>query len=274
MIVTPAWLAERLADPQVVVIHVSHDDFAAGHVPGARDLPYDDIVTRTGGLSAELPAADQLRERFAQLGVSDRTTVVVYAHQAPMATRVLFSLAYIGHERIAYLDGGLERWREEGREVTRGADASSSASASTSAARGALTLRTNTNVVADAEWIQSRLGNSQLAWLDTRTTGEYVGSGNRSGMPSAGHLAGAVQLEWQDLFEDRSVRLKPRAELEAIYRERVGSATEVVTYCWVGYRASATWFIARALGYEARMYDGSYQDWQARALPTRGGSTP
>ena len=48
----------------------------------------------------------------------------------------------------------------------------------------------------------------------------------------------------------------------------------VVTYCWVGYRASATYLVARYLGYPARMYDGSYQDWSQRKLPVRGGAAP
>jgi thiosulfate/3-mercaptopyruvate sulfurtransferase len=69
-------------------------------------------------------------------------------------------------------------------------------------------------------------------------------------------------------------RLKPRAELEALFRERAAPGDTVITYCWVGYRASATWFVARALGYRAMMYDGSYQDWQQRGLPVRAGSAP
>jgi thiosulfate/3-mercaptopyruvate sulfurtransferase len=70
------------------------------------------------------------------------------------------------------------------------------------------------------------------------------------------------------------VRLKPRAELERLYAERVKAGDSVVTYCWIGYRGSATWFVAHYLGYEARLYDGSYQDWSQRTLPTRPGATP
>jgi thiosulfate/3-mercaptopyruvate sulfurtransferase len=89
-----------------------------------------------------------------------------------------------------------------------------------------------------------------------------------------GHLAGARQLQWEELFADGATQLKPRAELERLFAERVRPGDAVVTYCWVGYRASATWFIAQWLGYDARLYDGSYQDWSQRALPTRAGTTP
>lgn len=264
-VVDPSWLSARLADRTVVVLHVAMDHDGPEQIPGARSLPYDALVTRRGSLGSELPAPDDLRRTFEALGVSDASTVVVYAHEAPMATRALFSLAYLGVRDIAYLDGGLERWRAEGHPVAR---------AGAAPARGRITTPVNDAVVADAAYIQTRLGTSGIAFLDTRTTGEYVGTGNRSGMPSAGHLAGAHQLEWQSLFSDGSTRLKPRAELEAMFRERVMPGDSVVTYCWVGYRASATWFIARVLGFEARMYDGSYQDWSQRALPTRGGASP
>jgi len=262
LVVTPAWLVARLADPAVVVLHINHDDYATGHVPGARNLEYGTIVARRGSVSSELPDVEQARRTFEALGISDGSTVVVYAHQAPMATRVLFTLAYLGVERIAYLDGGLTRWRAEGHPL-------STAAPTITPGRITAGAGGDSTVVATADWITPRLSKAGLSLIDTRTDGEYNGTGNRSGMPSEGHLAAARQLEWEDLFTDRSTTLKPRAELERMYAERVTPGDTVVTYCWVGYRASATWFIARYLGYDARMYDGSYQDWSQRGLPTR-----
>jgi thiosulfate/3-mercaptopyruvate sulfurtransferase len=264
-IVTPTWLAARLNDPTVIVLHLGHDDYAAGHVPGARELDYSQLVASRDGLGSELPDANVLRERLEAFGISDNSTVVVYAHEAPMATRALFSLAYIGIEKIAYLDGGFERWRAEGQPVSREVPR---------VTRGRITRTIDTSILATHDILTARIGQPGTSFVDTRTDGEYNGTGNRSGMPSAGHLAGAKQLEWQDLFADGMSRLKPRAALEALFRERVTPGDTVITYCWVGYRASATWFIARALGYRAMMYDGSYQDWRQRGLPTKAGTTP
>lgn len=265
-VVDAAWLAPRLADPALVVLHVDHQgDYAGGHLPGARVVDYGRLVTRRGTLSSELPDLDAARTAFEALGVSDGSTVVVYAHEAPMAMRTLFTLAVLGVERIAYLDGGLEAWRTAGHPVSR---------ETPPVTPGRLTARPPAPLIATADWILPRLGTRGLALIDTRTDGEYLGTGNRSGMPSAGHLAGARQLEWQHLFRDGRATLKPRAELEALFRERAAPGDTVVTYCWVGYRASATWFVARWLGYDARMYDGSYQDWSQRQLPTRGGAAP
>lgn len=74
------------------------------------------------------------------------------------------------------------------------------------------------------------------------------------------------------MFSDGMTLLKPRAELERLFGARAAAGDTVVIYCWVGYRASATWFVAKYLGYDARMYDGSYQDWSQRALPTKSGA--
>jgi thiosulfate/3-mercaptopyruvate sulfurtransferase len=266
-VVSTEWLAQRQSDPTVVLLHVTSDsEYAAGHIPGARELRYRDLVVARDGLRSELPEASALARSFEALGVSDNVTVVLYAAEAPMATRALFSLAAIGHARAAYLDGGLPQWVAEGRAISK--------DPAVAAAPGTLRVTTHPELVADAALIQSRIG-AATSFIDTRTDGEYNGTGNRSGMPSAGHIAGARQLEWEQLFEAANpLKLKPRAELEALFAERVPKGNDVVTYCWVGYRASATWFVARMLGYTTRLYDGSYQDWQLRKLPVTAGTTP
>lgn len=265
LVVSSSWLAEHLSDPAVIVVHVDRNDYANGHIPGARAVPYSALTVRRGAVTTELPDPDSLRTLFASLGISDASHVVVYGHEAPMATRMLYTLAYLGHAKYSLLDGGLEQWKAEHRHVTQAVPV---------IARGVMSPRTLRPVVADADWVRARLGSPGLALIDTRSVGEYNGRNNGSGMPSAGHLAGAQHLEWEQLFADGSVRLKPRAELERLYAERVKPGDTVVTYCWVGYRGSATWFVAQYLGYEARLYDGSYQDWSQRALPSRPGATP
>lgn len=267
MVVSTAWLASHLDDPKVVVIEVTLSDSArTAAIPGSRKLWYRRMVVVRDSISTELPPADSLASLLAGLGISDDSRVVVYAPEAPMATRLLMTLDYLGHQRFSYLDGGLAKWRAERRPVV---------STEPSVVRGTFTPHPRTDLVVTADWITPRLGKSGLALIDTRTTGEYNGTGNRSGMPSAGHLAGARQLEWEWLFTGAdSLQLKPRSELLALYKERSKASDTVVTYCWVGYRASATYFVARWLGLNAHFYDGSYQDWQRRRLPTVAGEKP
>ncbi|HEY5061117.1 MAG TPA: sulfurtransferase [Gemmatimonadaceae bacterium] len=270
-VVTPAWLAAHLKDPSVVVLAVVYremgDDkaYADAHIPGARAIDGAQFGTKRDVLDLELPPAEELRARFEALGISDSTRVVVYASNPPAATRLLFTLDYLGHTKFSLLDGGIKRWVAEGRPVTRDIP---------SVNRGHLTSRPQPGVVATADWIQAHPGNRGLSLIDTRSDGEYLGTGERHGMPSEGHLAGAHQLEWQALFTDADGNLKDKAELQKLYADRVRGGDTVVTYCWIGYRGSATYFVARYLGYPTKLYDGSYQDWLARKLPVRAGSAP
>jgi thiosulfate/3-mercaptopyruvate sulfurtransferase len=111
-------------------------------------------------------------------------------------------------------------------------------------------------------------GQPGVALIDTRTDGEYVGAGERHGMPSEGHIAGAKQLQWEQLFADpASGRFLESAGLRQLYAARIKPGDTVVTYCFVGMRASVTYLAARAIGLVAKMYDGSYQDWSQRHLP-------
>ena len=276
IIVSTAWLASHLNDPDLVVLHVSMGmmgdaPFAAGHIPGARELSYDAIAIDKDGLGSEMPSVDSLRAAFEAVGVSDRSHVVVYyASEAPSAARVVMALDYLGHERVSFLDGGLPRWRAEKRPL---------ATAVTPVVRGVLHAQPRESVIATAPWIQSRIGKPGIALIDTRTDGEYLGSGMRHGMPSEGHLAGARQLQWQQLFQGDSgsahgAPLKTRAELAKLYADRMHSGDTVVTYCWVGYRASTTYLAARALGLPVKLYDGSYEDWARRKLPLHKGAAP
>lgn len=267
MAVTTEWLAAHLADPSLVIVEVVMEPGKRGaHIPGSRELFYRHMTISRDGLSTELPSPDSLKALFEGLGISTGSRVVVYAHEAPMATRLLMTLDWLGHRRIAYLDGGMTKWTAEGRATS---------SVEPVKARGAISIAPRTDMIATAEWLTPRIGKPGVSLIDTRTDGEYNGTGNRSGMPSAGHLDGARQLQWESLFdESNGLLLKDRATLQRMYDERVRPGDTVVTYCWVGYRASATWFAARLLGLNAKFYDGSYQDWQARKLPTKMGEAP
>jgi thiosulfate/3-mercaptopyruvate sulfurtransferase len=268
MIVSPAWLATHLTDPSVVVVDIEHEPgaYATGHIPGARFLSYMDLIVSRGGISTELPSVDSLRAVLERAGVSSGSHVVVYSSLAPMAARAFFTLDYLGNVRVSFLDGGLTSWQRAGHTVT---------TAVASVRRGSFTPHPRPDAVVDAAWVQAHTGTRGVALIDTRTDGEYAGAGERHGMPSAGHVAGARQLQWEQLFSNaRASELLPRSELAKLYAARATSGDTVVTYCYVGYRASVTYMVARLLGYPTRLYDGSYEDWSQRRLPVVSGISP
>jgi len=261
LLVSADELAALLKDPTVVVVAVdsSVDNFTAGHIPGARLVLYHDIAPDIGGLQSELPPVETLRRVLANAGISDRSNVIIYGSTIA-ATRMFFTLDYFGHPNARVLNGGLAAWKARGGPI----EVSPPSTATTSS----LTPKPQPDRVVSADWIKERLSTPKIKLLDARPDPEYTGSdGGMGGMHVVGHLPDARQLVWNTLLDATGTFL-PDAELRKKY-EAIGATkdTPLVSYCMVGMRASVTYFVARHLGYDARMYDGSIVDWSRRRLP-------
>jgi thiosulfate/3-mercaptopyruvate sulfurtransferase len=261
LLVSPAELSAALKDPATVVIAVgnSEDDFIAGHIPGARFVRYDAIAVDAGGLSSELPPVAQLRAVLSAAGIGDKSKVVIYG--SPIAaTRMFFTLDYFGHPSARVLNGGLNAWKANGGAVE--------VATPRPAASAVLTPKPRPEKVVSAEWIKERLSSAKMTLLDARPDAEFTGAdGGMGGAHVKGHLPDAQQLVWNTLL-DASGKFLPDAELKKKYAAIGASAdTPLVSYCMVGMRASVTYFVARHLGYDARLYDGSIVDWTRRKLP-------
>jgi len=261
LLISPAELAASLNDPAIVVVAVgnSDDDFIAGHIPGARFVRYDDIAIAANGLQSELPPIDELRRVLSAAGISDKSKVVIYG-SAIAATRLFFTLDYFGHSNAKILNGGLNAWKANGGAIE--------IAALPKAANAALTPKPQPDRVVSADWIKERLSSSKMTLLDARPDAEFTGAdGGMNGAHVKGHLPDAQQLVWNTLL-DSTGKFLPDAELRKKY-EAIGAnnTTPLVSYCMVGMRASVTYFVARHLGYDARLYDGSIVDWTRRKLP-------
>jgi thiosulfate/3-mercaptopyruvate sulfurtransferase len=261
LLVSPAELATALKDPTTIVIAVgnSPDEFIAGHIPAARFVRYDDIAIDVDGLQSELPPIDRLRAVLLAAGISDKSKVVIYG--TPIAaTRLFFTLDYIGHPSVRVLNGGLNAWKANGGEIE--------ISQIKNTAAATLTPKVHSERVVSADWIKERLSSEKMTLLDARPDAEFTGAdGGMGGAHVKGHLPDAQQLVWNSLL-DSSGRFLPDSELKKRY-EAIGAKTNtpLVSYCMVGMRASVTYFVARHLGYDARLYDGSIVDWSRRRLP-------
>jgi thiosulfate/3-mercaptopyruvate sulfurtransferase len=261
LLVSADELATLLKDPTVVVVAVGNsvDDFTAGHIPGARLVLYDEIAPAVDGLQSELPPVETLRRVLAKAGIGDRSKVVIYGSTIA-ATRMFFTLDYFGHPNARVLNGGLAAWKARGGPIEVSPPSTVTASS--------LTPKPQPDRVVSADWIMERLSTPKMKLLDARPDPEYTGSdGGMNGMHVLGHLPDARQLVWNTLL-DSSGKFLPDAELRKKY-EAIGATkdTPLVSYCLIGMRASVTYFVARHLGYDARMYDGSIVDWSRRRLP-------
>ncbi|HEX5872590.1 MAG TPA: rhodanese-like domain-containing protein, partial [Longimicrobium sp.] len=192
LLVSTEGLARRLNDSRVVVIHVGRDrtSYDAGHIPGARFLALSSIVAEQNGVPNELPPVAQLESTFEALGVSDNSQVVLYGDlNGLLAARAFFTLDYLGKTDAALLDGGIEQWRKEDRPVSTEAPSNGG---------GSLTVRPRNDIVVDADWVRSRLGNdSTLVLVDARPPAEYTGETAGDGITRPGHIPGAYNIFWR-----------------------------------------------------------------------------
>jgi len=270
LLVSDAWLASRLNDPSVVVLHVGNEtNYRAGHVPGARLVFAGALAVERNGLPTELPDVATLDSLFEAAGVSDGSHVVLTSIALTPAARAFFTLDYLGHRRISLLDGALPAWRAAGRPTE---------TTSPSVARGSFTPRVQPARLVDADWVSARLGRPGVALVDVRPTNEYTGEVAASAsVQRPGHIPGARNVFWRTfLVSDTDERLRPESALRALL-QGAGAAPgiEVVTYCGSGALSSVGYFVARYLGYDVKLYDGSYIDWSARTqLPVNRGLIP
>jgi len=273
-LITPAQLEPMLADRALVLLHVGDKaDYDAEHLPGARHIETRALAAapQQGGLTLQLPSPTDLETKLEALGISDTSRIVVYMGKdwiSPL-TRVVFTLDYAGlGGRTMVLDGGMPAWKAAGKAVT--------AEVPAPPATGTLTIKPRPEAVADLAWAQSHAGKSDCVVIDARNTQFYTGDSNNNGrIPRPGHVAGAVSAPF-DTWVREDGTFKSRAELEAMLTAAGAKpGTTVATYCHIGQQATVPYFVARMLGYDVKLFDGSYEEWaKTEGAPVKTGSAP
>ena len=252
LLVTTQWLEEHLDAPDLRIVDVRPADaFGEGHIPGAVQVDLAALATTVDGVQGMLINADAFAATMSQLGIDSDHAVVLYDSNWGMpAARVLWTLAYYGHSNAAVLNGGWDRWEEEGR-------------ASSKSLKLPMPTRFVPNptppVLAELNWLQSRLDDPNLVLIDTRTPNEYA----------AGHLPNAINWDWMNgIAVEGWDTMRPADELAAeLAALGITPDKEIVTYCRSGARAAHTYLLLKNLGYpRVRNYDGSWLEWSARVL--------
>jgi thiosulfate/3-mercaptopyruvate sulfurtransferase len=257
--VTTQWVADHLKDPTLVLLAVGEKgEYDHGHIPGARYLDYEKISTPRGtGLMLELPPIEQLVKVFEDIGVNDSSHVVVcFSNQwVTPAARVYLTLDYLGlRGRISYLDGGMQAWRKEGRPVS---------TESGKFAKGKPTANPRSDVIAKIDQVQQDLHKPGIAIVDVREPKCYGAASSCYG-EREGHIPGALNIPWEVLVGD-DYKLKSPDELRKIFQSAgVKPNDKIIAYCHIGQRASLVYLVSRFLSHEARLYDGSFEEWSAR----------
>ena len=274
-VVSADWLAEHLDDPDLVLLHVGPaDTYASGHIPGARHIRLSQISAPEDhdagiGLSLQMPAPHALADSLERFGIRDGARVVVYhgTDWISAASRVLLTLDWVGlGDRAALLDGGMQAWTDAGHPVTSVVPAP--------AEQGPLTPRVRGDLIVSAEWVNAHRTDPKYAVIDARAPVHFDGIQptylHRQPVRN-GRIPGAVNIPYNALWDDR-LMLKSGSELRALFTAAgVRPGQIVVGYCHLGQFASALLLGARAVGYDVRLYDGSFQEWGSREdLPVEG----
>lgn len=268
MIVSTAWLAEHQTDENLVILQAGNpQDYRDGHISGAQLLDLNEISTAMEEeFMTQLRPMPRLKAAFERVGMSDQSRVVIYftRNWGTAASRVYWTLDYLGlADHASILDGGLNAWRAENRPVTTEVR---------EARPSSITLRVREAVLVQIEWVNASLNRPGIAILDARTPEFYEGKEEGTHAERKGHIPGARNVPFTSLMDEKTLVFKDASALQELFRAAgVKPGDTVVTYCHIGMQASLLYFAARYLGYDARMFDGSFEEWSKRKdLPVEG----
>lgn len=281
MLVTPSWLASRLSDPDVVVVDQRWDGdgrgrerYETGHLPGAAFLDWtSDLVDREHRYAFMLASGERLAETFGQCGIGDETTVVAYAdarHSGPF--RLWWACSVYGHaDQVRILDGGIERWLAEGRELTTEPPNRPAATWTPRAGRLEL-VATSGDVLAAREATDTVVLDSrppeqfrgESVWFET---GSVVADAHGVAHTPRGDLR-AGRVPWaesipSDTLYDSDLTMKRPEELRTLFAKHgVVPGKQAICYCGVGLSASTLVYALHRVGLEdAALYDASWDEW-------------
>jgi thiosulfate/3-mercaptopyruvate sulfurtransferase len=262
VLVTTDWLAEHLDDGGVVVAEVDEntDLYEEGHIRGAVKLHWRDDLQDP--IERDLVEKDRFEQLLGERGIADDTTVVLYGDKNNwFAAYAYWYLRIYGHRDVRILDGGRQKWIDEGRELT--VDAPEPSPQRYAANERDESIRARRDQV--LEW----LGESGRALVDVRSPQEYSGElaappgYEQEGALRTGHIPTAQSIPWAQAVRDDGT-FKAADELKELYGGKgVTPDKEVTAYCRIGERSAHTWFVLHELlGYErVRNYDGSWTEW-------------
>ena len=266
-LVTTDWLAARLGEPEIAIVDGSFylpalkrnakQEYLAGHIPNAVFFDIDAIADHSTDLPHMLPGTTQFDKDVGALGIGREDTIVIYDGAGlGGAPRVWWTFKIFGAKKVYILDGGLPKWKAEGRPIDSGP-----------AQRTPKKFESelNTRVVAGVDDVQLALTSKSAQVVDARPANRFRGEAAepRAGIRS-GHMPGAKNVPVTELIEDGRL-IAPEKIKEKFAAGGVDLDKPIITSCGSGVTAATLWFALDAIGKAPKaLYDGSWTEWGGR----------